>query len=679
MKKFTLKKPSYEPRDPSSYTINYEKLLNEAQMKAVFHQKGPALVIAGAGTGKTRTLTYRVSRLIEDGVPPEQILLLTFTRRAAAQMLERATSLLDERCQKVKGGTFHHYCSQILYRFGNKIGLSDSFTIIDPGDAEDVIQLIRQPWQSEYKNERFPSKKALFHIISTHLNKQVPVVDVLEDEFKRFQKFHDHIIEIEQQYQDYKHANGLLDFDDLLIQTKFLLEDQEDMRAYIAGRNRHVLVDEYQDTNRLQADLIALLSSKFNNVMAVGDDAQSIYSFRGADLNNMFEFPERFSDTSIIRLEENYRSTQQILDLANTLIARASRKFDKTLRSPKTDGDLPGLIKTQDEREQSQFVTQMILHMREQQIELSDMAVLFRNGRDSYDLEVELNRSNIPFVKFGGQKITEAAHIKDVLAHLRVLYNPEDEIAWNRILMLIDGIGPKSAGELINWIKSGGQNRVERLQTASDKYLNKLKSLLSLFGKMKPVMDQPGELVTFVNTYYIPICKKKFDDAQKRTEDLENFEKIAAKYTSVKELLEDLVLDPLDGTAIETEKSEKDESPLILSTIHSAKGLEWHTVFMIQCLDGVIPSGYSVDDNEQLDEELRLLYVACTRAKEQLFLTLPLTQSGGFGDFFTNPSRFIKDIPKDTLEPWMLNYEEEDENANQLEDGNQNLRIDEGS
>jgi len=654
MKKFVLKKDQARKRSVD-YTIPYGELLNRQQMEAVFHDEGPALVVAGAGTGKTRTLIYRVARLVEAGVNPREILLLTFTRRAAREMIGRASRVLDERCSKVKGGTFHFYCSQLLHKYSKFIGYPDNFTIIDATDAMDVLHLLRSQLDFNKLGKRFPRKSTLYSIISTAINKQLTLHDVVDDQYSQFLNYIDHIEEIAKKYRDYKQKNQVMDFDDLLVYTKDLLEDNDDIRDAVASKHRYVMVDEYQDTNALQAHLTKLFASKYGNVMAVGDDAQSIYSFRGADHRNIMEFPDQYEDTRVIKLEENYRSTQNILQLANTVLDQASQKYAKRLFTIKEKGELPALVKAPNEKDQSRFLTQMILNLREQGYELNEMSVLFRNGRDSFDLEVELNRKNIPYIKYGGQKFSEAAHIKDVLAHVRVLVNPMDTIAWNRVLMLLDGIGPKTAQDLFNWIQSADDPyELGAADTASKRYLKQLNALSQLLQDLKNKPFSVAETIEHIVSYYKKFCEKRFDDHPKRLKDLETFIGIAENFASLKQLLEDLALDPIEATALETEASEKDEDPLILSTIHSAKGLEWSNVFIIQCLDGIIPSGFSVNDEDQLDEELRLLYVACTRAKENLFVTYPVTHHTQYGEYFTNPSRFIDDIDDDVLEPWLL-------------------------
>lgn len=658
MKKFILQKE--DSRATENYTIDYSDLLNTEQLEAVMHDSGPALVIAGAGTGKTRTLIYRVARLIESGTEPKSILLLTFTRRAAGEMLKRASTILDDRCRRVEGGTFHRYCSKLLHIYADRIGYPEQFTIIDTSDAMDTIHLLRGRLDGIKSRKRFPKKSTLYSIFSTSVNKMMPIHEVLETDYPQFKKHADVIQNLFDEYGHYKKANFVMDFDDLLVTTRDLLKNHADIREKVAFAHKHVMVDEYQDTNSLQAELTELFSSVHKNVMAVGDDAQSIYSFRGADPENMKQYPERFQGTKMIKLEENYRSTQRILDLANRVLSQSKAAFEKELYTNREQGELPGLVKAANVNDQSRFLTQMILNLREQGKDLSDMAVLFRNGRDSYDLEVELNKKDIPFVKFGGQKFTEAAHVKDVLAHLKIFINPQDTISWNRALMLMEGIGPKTAEQFFQWAQNSDDPfKPHKAPHASEKYLKQLRALSNLFSDLKKYDGSvPDQLKTVVE-YYSTFCKKRFDDHPKRMKDLETFVDISGSYRSLQHLIEEVALDPIEATAIETEAANKDESPLVLSTIHSAKGLEWGTVFLIQCLDGILPSGYAIDDPQQMEEEIRLVYVAVTRAQDQLFLTYPAMHQSFYGDYFTNPSRFIKDLPDSLLEPWMLVEEQE--------------------
>lgn len=634
------------------------------------HQNGPALVIAGAGSGKTRTLVYRVARLIESGVTPEQILLLTFTRKAAEQMLDRAGQLLDDRCRRVKGGTFHHFCHIILRRFYKEAGLPQNFTILDSDDAADVIQTLRADVRYDRKKARFPQRSTISAMFSASVNRNIPLKDLITDQYPQFEVHLEALLQLAGQYQLFKRRQGLVDFDDLLTLTRDLLSTNGSVAEQLQSEIRFIMVDEYQDTNRMQAEIVRLLAGQRGNVMAVGDDAQGIYAFRGAEPENIFRFETEFPGTTRLLLEENYRSTPAILKLANAFMALSSHKFDKTLFTRNPEGDLPGLVKAPDERDQSLFVTQMILNLREQGIPLHETAVLFRNGRDAYDLEIELNKHQIPYVKLGGQKLTEAAHVKDVLAYLRIVNNPKDVVAWNRALLLLDGIGPRTAGEVITHLQQSEQPfQLGSTPGISARFADALRALSALLAGLscESAMDKRLERLL---AYYIPILKQRYDDHPKREKDLAVLANLAAKYTSIDQFLNELTLDPVDATSLGAQESKPDEAPLVLSTIHSAKGLEWSAVFLINCLDGVIPSAYALKKQADIDEELRILYVGVTRARSYLFFSYPAVQASGYGDYFTKPSRFLDTITADLLEPWQLAFESSPEEPKALQPSN---------
>lgn len=646
-----------ELESPGRLTIDYAAELNDQQYGAVTAGAGPHLVIAGAGTGKTRTLIYRVAYLVESGVPPELILLLTFTRRAAAEMLARATGLLDGRCERVQGGTFHSYCLSVLRRHAGAAGLPDNFTILDSSDAADAIDVVRTESGLHRSAKRFPRKRTLQSIFSSCVNRQLTLPEVVEQRFPQFIELVEPMERLAVEYRDYKVRFGLMDYDDLLLHTGLLLEREPSILKQVADRCVHVLVDEFQDTNRLQARLVELFAASHGNVMAVGDDAQSVYRFRGADPDNIFDFPERFPGTRVLRLEHNYRSTQPILDLANTLIEQASRRYDKSLFSDRKQGERPGLIAAPDDHTECRFVCQMIAAVREEGVPLNRIAVLFRSGFNSYALEIELNRRNIPFVKYGGVKLSEAAHIKDLMAHLKVVENPRDAPAWNRILLLLDGVGPKTAQEIISWAASGeGDPFVLDDRPFSQRYVD---ALVALFATLRQIRSGGLTLKQQVETlleYYEPILKRKyFEDFPKRQQDLDHFAGLTPQFAERGTFLESLALDPIELTALEVEAGVEDEAPLVLSTIHSAKGLEFDTVFVIQALEGILPSGYAQNDPDAMDEELRLLYVAVTRAERNLFVSYPVVQHRRFdGDYLAKPSRFIGDVDESILEPIRL-------------------------
>jgi len=638
-------------------TIDYAGELNPQQYAAATAQGGPVLVIAGAGTGKTRTLVYRVAYLVETGMPPEQITLLTFTRRAAREMLTRAATLLDGRCNRVQGGTFHSFCAGILRTYGPRIGFPNNFSILDAADASDVLDVLRTAGGYHKSGKRFPRKKTLLNLFSTVVNRGQTLAEVLEEKYPQFVDYEEPLQDMMQAYGWYKKAHALMDYDDLLLRTLELFDTDDGVRRRVAGQCRHVLVDEYQDTNRLQAALVRQFASVHGNVMVVGDDAQSIYRFRGADFRNIFAFPDQFPGTLMLKLEHNYRSTQPILDLANHVLTHARQKYEKTLFTEKSTGERPALIPAPDNRYESRFVCQVLLELREEGVPLNRMAALFRSGFNSYDLEVELNRRNIPFVKYGGLKLSEAAHVKDVLAYLKVVDNPSDAIAWNRILQLIEGVGPKTAQDLIEWITSGDEDPFTLQERPYGKrYIASLKALFEMLRAVRKPKATMTAQVEGIVRYYEPILRRKYyEDHPKRSQDLEHFVALADGFSTRNELLSSLALDPIELTALDVDPLNDDEAPFILSTIHSAKGLEFHTVFLIHALEGVLPSAYSMKDEDALDEELRLLYVAVTRAEENLFVSYPTVQYRRFeGDYLSSPSRFIADVPERLLEPCSL-------------------------
>lgn len=636
--------------------IDYEAALNPQQLQVVQSQGGPSLVIAGAGTGKTRTLIYRVAYLIETGVPAHRIVLLTFTRRAAAQMIDRAAGLLDGRCRDVQGGTFHAFCLTLLRKYAGEAGLPAVFTVMDDSDSSDVVNLVRTAKGYHKLEQRFPRKETLRSMFSAVVNRQLSIEEVVDTDHRQFIGHLDRIREVRRDYDAYKRTHGLVDYDDLLLHTHRLMETRPEIRREIATSCEHVLVDEYQDTNRLQALLVDHLSSVHRNVMVVGDDAQSIYRFRGADYRNLFEFKDRVSGVQIYTIEQNYRSTQPILDLANEVITQARTKFEKRLFTKRPGGDLPGVVPCPDERTESKFVAQMILQLREEDVPLNRIAVLFRSSYSSFDLELELARRGVPFVKYGGLKLTEAAHIKDVVGYLRVLENPADAVAWGRILTLLDGIGPKTAGELVRLVTTSDDPLDVDPTHASTRYIESIRSLFDTLRTLRDKETTLAEEVEALITYYDPILRRRYpDDSEKRLRDLDHFVGLARNSTSRQAFLSDIVLDPVEMTAVGGQSLVEDEPPLVLSTIHSAKGLEYHTVFVIQVLEGSLPSSYSLDDDDAIDEELRLFYVAVTRAEHNLFITYPAVKyRRGQGDYFSNPSRFIADIGPELLEPWQI-------------------------
>ena len=653
-RQFVLKRDSAAA---ARLTLDYAGALNAQQYAAATAGGGPVLVVAGAGTGKTRTLVYRVAFLVETGTPPERITLLTFTRRAAREMLGRAAALLDGRCERVEGGTFHAFCAGILRRHAPRLGFPSHFTILDSSDSADVIDVLRTARGLHQASRRFPRKGTLQSLFSAARNRALPIAQVVAD---RAPQFAQHAAELDSLFADYaryKRARGLMDYDDLLLLTLGLFHDHPDVEKQVAAAMQHVLVDEYQDTNPAQALLVERFASVHGNVMAVGDDAQSIYGFRGADVGNILAFPDRFPGARVLRIEENYRSTQPILDLANHLLRGAARHYDKDLFTRRPGGDRPAVVAAADDRTEARFVAQAILQFREEGTPLSRMAVLFRSAFNSFDLEIELGRRGIPFVKFGGLKLAEAAHVKDVIAHLKVAENPLDAPAWNRILQLLPGVGPRTAQHLIEWIaEASGEPFTLPEGPRFARFAPALRSLFNVLRDVRQDGKPLGAQVEALLAYYEPVCREKyFEDFPKRLQDLERLAGIAEGYPAREAFLQSLALDPIELTALGAEAEADDEAPLVLSTIHSAKGLEFDTVFVIQALEGVLPSGYALGRGDELDEELRLLYVAVTRAENNLFISYPVLRYRRWGgDQFTAPSRFLDGLPESVLEPLQL-------------------------
>jgi DNA helicase II / ATP-dependent DNA helicase PcrA len=657
-KQYVLKNTPLNVSRPSK--LDYRKELNAAQYEAATTVEGPLLIIAGAGTGKTRTLVYRVAHLIDIGVDPRSILLLTFTRRAAEEMLRRASVLIDNRCSQVAGGTFHSFANLVLREFGRWMNLSPSFTIMDRPDSEDAIQLLRTEMGLNNKDKRFPRKQTVAEIYSMALNKQTTVPNLIDRDYPHLYDSLDDLLRLYERYVEYKATKTLLDYDDLLTKLRDLLANHQEVRRRLSDRLRFIMVDEYQDTNHLQARIIRLLADGHDNVAVVGDDAQSIYSFRGANFRNIMDFPEAFPGTQIIKLEENYRSTQPILNLTNEIIQRAHERYDKRLYTRKREGAMPIVVQAESEQMQSRFVCQKILELREEGVPLWDIAVLFRSSFHSFDLELELARHNIPFIKRGGFQFMETTHIKDLLAHLRILANPQDAISWNRVLLLLEGVGAQASQKITHWILQG-DHAAERLCSfkANGKIAHGLKTLSQVL-QMAAEAQRPAEQAQYLLQHYLPILKRNHpDDHPKRLRDLEHFLGITERYRSLERLLSDMALEPPSDSVAGVLAVDPDEGPLVLSTVHSAKGLEWHSVFIIWALEGRFPSFYNISSEEELEEERRLLYVAATRAKENLFITYPVKIfDRGLRMVLSRPSQFIEGISEDLLEQVTLVDEE---------------------
>ena len=595
--------------------------LNAAQYEAVTTVEGPVLVIAGAGSGKTRTLVYRVAYLMQHGVPPEKILLLTFTRKAAQEMLWRSGRLLNDTCSRVIGGTFHGTANMLLRRYGSCLGVASNFTIIDRADAEGIVNLLKSSLGLGGAAKQFPSKRVLISMISGAVNKSMDLEDLVFEQYAHLSEHLDDILRLQRHYQEFKRDNGLMDYDDLLVNWKRMLQESEEVRRLISERFSHIMVDEYQDTNLIQADIVRLAAYTHDNVMAVGDDAQSIYSFRGADFYNIMRFPKVFENTRIIKLEENYRSTQPILSLTNDIIRNAAEKYTKTLFSRTEGGVRPAIFAGRDEREEAAFVIRRVRELLAQGIPIEEIAVLFRSGFHSYRLELELGATGIDFEKRGGLKLTESAHMKDFLSFLRVVANPRDSLSWNRILLQLDKVGPKTAQRITEIVMTAGDPfQALAGHPAGKSWQQGFDRLNQLFADLRGRERSLPELYEVVLAYYQPIFEQLFaDDYPKRQKDLDQLKGVMAGYQDLQSFIDDTALDPPES---DQHGHRRAEERLVLSTIHSAKGLEFDAVFVIGLAEGRFPHAAAMI-GEQWEEERRLLYVAATRARKFLYLCYP--------------------------------------------------------
>jgi DNA helicase-2/ATP-dependent DNA helicase PcrA len=630
--------------------------LNPAQLAAATHPGGPLLIIAGAGTGKTRTLIHRVAHLLATGVSPERILLLTFTRRAAQEMLSRVERLVGTTSGRVHGGTFHSTGHRLLRRFGQTAGIPPDFSIMDQGDAEDMMQLARNTLGLGKQEKRFPKKETLHYTYSRHVNCEIPVDHIVETEMPQFADDVPAILKVFAEYTARKQQRNLLDYDDLLLYWSLMVE-QPALGAQLSGLYDHVLVDEYQDTNVLQARILAGMAKPHRNITVVGDDAQSIYSFRGANYRNILDFPKQFTGARLVTLEQNYRSTQPILDVTNTLISRAPERFTKNLFTDREGGARPWLVTARDEQQQTRFVVDRVMELREDGIALNDIAVIFRAGYMSAELEVELANRHIPFEKWGGLKFLEAAHVKDVLAFLRVVDNPRDEVSWYRVLMLIPGIGDVTARAIMDAMAARGWDpdaftHFAPPPRARDAH-KVLADLMRTLYKRRTDDDVAGQIQD-IRRLYDAILRDRYDKPEPRLADLDQLRNIAAGYPSRDSFLATLALEPPQSTQDLADGSDSDdEAALVLSTAHSAKGKEWDAVILIWAVDGWFPSTRGMQDEDELEEERRLMYVALTRARNHLAVVYPLnvySSRRGMDYSIDQLSRFIDPGVREKME-----------------------------
>ncbi|MEY2490251.1 MAG: ATP-dependent helicase UvrD/PcrA [Verrucomicrobiota bacterium] len=655
-------------RAPSATAINidYAAELNEQQLAAVTASPGPLLVIAGAGSGKTRTLTYRVAYLLENGIDPRNILLLTFTNKAARQMLDRVANLLPVDASGLWGGTFHSIGNRMLRRHGSALGYSSGFTIMDREDQKDLINTVVTAAGINPKEIRFPKGDVLAEIFSFVINTETPIDALLAEKFPYFLPLLDQIKDVHTRYEKKKKSTNSMDFDDLLEKTLRMLKEHEEIAAFYRRQFQFILVDEYQDTNKIQADLIDTLASEHRNVMVVGDDAQSIYSWRGANFKNILAFPQRYPDAQVFKIEMNYRSVPDILRVANAAIAANVQQFRKQLSATRpTNSVKPAVVGLNDGTEQAQFVAQRILELRDEGVELNEIAILYRAHYHAIELQLELSRRGIPYLITSGVRFFEQAHVKDVTAFIRFIANPRDEVAFKRMVKLLPGIGGKSAdnlwraweskldehGEVTSWSERLLPMAVGAKSKKSWEQLAHTLDEIAPGGQPNP----PSEMITsIVEAVYDDYAKANFTNYELRREDLNQLAAFARQFKDVHEFLSQLALisnidaEPaLDQTA--------DNEAVNLSSVHQAKGLEYHTVFVIWLTDGMFPSTRSLETRDTIEEERRLFYVAITRAKDELYLTYPhMRLNAGYGDMFQRPSRFLKEIPTQLVEDWQV-------------------------
>lgn len=666
-KKYTLKSaPS-----AGTFSIDYKNELNESQYEVVTDSEGPCLVLAGAGSGKTRTLIYRVAYLLEKGVHAEEILLVTFTNKAANEMKARVESLLKAQSKGLWCGTFHHIGNRTLRMYGSHIGLSSDFGILDDEDSRDLVKACMKQFESKTRDAKFPKPSVVQSVMSFSVNAKKPIREVVLRNYPHLAQFAGDFEKIHALYNEKKGRTNNLDYDDLLVKWIELLTKSPEVRDKLTRQFRYCLVDEYQDTNRLQHDVIRILSSHHKNVLVVGDDAQSIYSFRAAEIKNILDFPENYDNARIFKLETNYRSTKPILDLANQSIKNNVHQFPKSLKSVRKDGTLPQLVKVRDARQEAAFIGQRILELREEGVELSQIAVLFRAHYQAAELELELTKRGIPYLVRGGVRFFEQAHVKDVLAHLKVISNPLDEIAWGRALTLQPGIGGGYAEKIFNEVeKVGGDLHKAAAAEFGEKLPPKVRDGLNGFKKIlrsivrEDLKDHPDMLIEeILDKGYNKHVLMNFDNAQERLEDLKELVNFAHTYKDLKDFLADATLrEGFRGESFgEGGGSDEPFEQLVLSTIHQAKGLEWRAVFVIALSEGLFPHAKSLASEDQLEEERRLFYVAVTRAKEELALMHPMTRFDyQAGTVISRPSIFVAELPSSSYDEVEIEESEEE-------------------
>ena len=668
---------------PVELHIDYARELNEQQHAAVTAPPGPALVIAGAGSGKTRTLTYRVAYLLEQGIPPDRILLLTFTNKAAGEMMRRVSDLLGRQLPELWGGTFHSIGNRILRRHADLVGYGKDFSILDRDDARDLMKACIDDSGIDTKATRFPKPDVLVEIFSLANNTHRSIPEILDAQYGYFIEHEEKISALAKSYTARKRATNAMDFDDLLALWLKLLHNHADVRELYQRRFQFILVDEYQDTNKLQSDLIDLLAARHKNVMVVGDDAQSIYAWRGANFLNILKFPDRYPGAQTYKIETNYRSTPEILNLANAAIAANVNQFTKNLTPARKSGVKPALVACHDAAQQAAFVAQRALELRDEGMSLNDIAVLYRSHFHALELQLELTKRNIPFSITSGLRFFEQAHIKDATAYLKFIANPRDELSFKRLALLLPGVGGKGADKLWQKFNSNiegragsplpadGAHGVTRptnaalaaaLQKCSASVPKKAALAWAQFTatisqlEAASVRDNAARMLKLiVDAGYDDYLKATYDNYERRLDEIKQLAVFSQQFASLSEFLTQLAL--LTNVEAEDDKnSGDDEDKIKLSTIHQAKGLEFDCVFVIMLCDGMFPSARTAESPEGEEEERRLFYVAITRAKNELYLSYPFMRAGfgGSDDTFQSPSRFLAEFNRDLVNEWNL-------------------------
>lgn len=654
-------------RAPVRLQIDYAGELNQQQYAAATAPPGPSLVIAGAGSGKTRTLTYRVAYLLEHGIAAERIVLLTFTNKAAREMMRRVSDLLGCELKDLWGGTFHSVANRVLRMHANLVGFERDFSIMDREDARHLLTTCIAEAGIDVKETRFPKADVLGDIYSLAVNTQKSVGEILARQYRHFDHLAESVKRVQEVYATHKRGCNAMDFDDLLEYWLRLMREQPEVREQYQRKFEFVLVDEYQDTNKLQGDIIDVLAERRRNLMVVGDDSQSIYAWRGANFQNILEFPVRYPDAKVYKIEMNYRSTPEILGVANAAIMANARQFRKELTPARKPGMKPAVVACADSHQQAEFVAQRVLELRDEGMDLNGMAVLYRSHFHALELQLELTRRNIPFTITSGIRFFEQAHIKDVIAHIKLVMNPRDELAFKRLVLMLPGIGGKGAEKLwkcfetasVEVLASGAApavatalQRCESLLRAGSRVAwAQFSATVAQLEQERTKENASGLIALVLEAGYDKYLEENFANHKSRLEDLQQLAVFARQFHEIQEFLSQLAL--LTNLEAEEEKpADKDEEQIKLSTIHQAKGLEFDVVFVIMLCDGMFPSERSLETADGEEEERRLMYVAVTRARTELYLCYPVVRDtyGGYGQ--QAPSRFLGEIPEELVESW---------------------------